>query len=77
MPKISISIPKEILNFVDALGENRSKAIVSILLEYKKKKQEFELAKAYEEYAKFCNEDDKGWWADWEKCSLSDIDEEN
>ena len=77
MPKISISISQEILEFVDALGENRSKAIVEILMEYKKRKMELELAKAYEEYGEFCKEDDKDWWSDWERSSLSDINKED
>ncbi len=76
MPKISISIPEEVLEFVDEIDKNRSRAIVDILREYKKRKDEMELAKAYEDYAEFCKEDDKGWWGDWENTSLRDINKE-
>ena len=32
------------------------------------------LEKEYEEYAKFCEEDDKDFWQDWEKASVEDLD---
>lgn len=73
MPKISISVPQEILEFLYTPGGNRSRAIVEILMDYKKKKEELELARAYKEYGEFCKEDDKNWWSDWERTSLNDI----
>ncbi|HPZ07191.1 MAG TPA: hypothetical protein PL110_03700 [Candidatus Eremiobacteraeota bacterium] len=77
MPKISISMPDEILKFIDNLGKNRSRTIVEILQEYRKNKQELELIKAYEEYREFCEEDDKDYWNNWEVSCLRDIDKEN
>lgn len=72
MPKISVSIPEEMLDFVDKQGKNRSKTIVTILEEFKAKKQQDELEKDYEEYAKFCEEDDKDFWQDWELAAVVD-----
>ncbi len=57
MPKISVSLPDDIIEFIDKQGKNRSKTIVTILDEFKKNKQSEELAKAYEEYAQFCREE--------------------
>jgi len=79
MPKISVSIPEEMLDFVDKQGKNRSKTIVTILEEFKAKKQQEELEKEYEEYARFCEEDDKDFWQDWEHAAVIDANkfEEN
>lgn len=74
MQKISVSIPEDILEFVDRQSSNRSRAIVTILQDYKRKKQEEELGKAYEDYAEFCREDDKSWWPEWEASSAGDIE---
>jgi len=73
MPKISVSLPEEMLDFIDKQGENRSKTIVTILKDFKVKKQQDELEKEYEEYAKFCEEDDKDFWQDWEKSAVEDF----
>ena len=73
MPKVSVSLPDDVLSFIDALGSNRSGTIVTILKEYKEKKEVEKLRKEYEEYAKFCEEDDKGWWKDWEAAAANDI----
>ncbi|MBI2252336.1 MAG: hypothetical protein HYU63_06315 [Armatimonadetes bacterium] len=73
MPKISISMPEEVIEFLDKQGKNRSKAIVTILQEYRKRKEQEHLAKAYEEYYKFCKEDDKEWWNEYESSSLKDV----
>jgi len=72
MPKISLSIPHDVLQFIDSQGKNRSRSIVTILQEYKEKKQREELIKAYEEYEDFCKEDDANWWNDWENASAND-----
>lgn len=76
MPKISVSIPDEILEFLDKQGKNRSKTIVTILEDYKKKKFDEQLAKDYEEYEEFSKEDDKDFWQDWEKSALEDLSKE-
>ncbi len=72
MPKISISIPDDIVNFIDKQGKNRSKTIVTILDEFKKNKQNEELAKAYEEYSEFCKEETN----EWEETAIKDIGED-
>ncbi|GEM_PF-982435 len=72
MPKVSISLSDEVLDFVDKQGKNRSKTIVTILEEFKAKKQRAELEKEYEEYAEFCKEDDKDFWQDWEQAAVTD-----
>lgn len=76
MPKISVSIPDEILEFLDKQGKNRSKTIVTILEDFKKKKFDEQLAKDYEEYEEFSKEDDKDFWQDWEKSALEDLSKE-
>jgi len=73
MTKISVSLPEEIIDFIDKQGKNRSKTIVTILEEFKAKKQEDELEKEYEEYAKFCEEDDKDFWQNWESAAVEDF----
>jgi metal-responsive CopG/Arc/MetJ family transcriptional regulator len=73
MPKISVSISEEILEFIDSQWKNRSKAIVSIIQEYKKKKEQEELEKSYEEYEAFCKENNNDWLNEWENSSIKDI----
>ena len=75
MPKVSVSIPEDIIEFIDEQGKNRSKNIVTILEDYKKCRQVNDLEKAYEEYAEFSKEDDKDWQG-WEDTSLKDIGKE-
>lgn len=71
MPKISLSIPDEMLDFVDKQGKNRSKTIVTILEDFKNKKQQAELEKDYEEYYSFYGDDEDS--KDFENASLIDI----
>ena len=73
MPKISVSLPGEVLQFVDSLGTNRSKAIVTILQEYQTQRRNQELSKAYDDYEALCREDDPGWWRDWESAAAADL----
>ena len=75
MPKVSVSIPEDIIEFIDEQGKNRSKTIVTILEDYKKCRQVNDLEKAYEEYSEFSKEDDKDWQG-WEDTSLKDIGKE-
>ena len=72
MPKVSVSLPEDIIEFIDEQGKNRSKTIVTILEDYKQSKQKENLEKAYEEYAEFSREDDKDWQG-WEEAALKDI----
>jgi metal-responsive CopG/Arc/MetJ family transcriptional regulator len=58
MMKISVSLPEDLVEFVDHRGKNRSKTIVSILQDFRKKKEEAALADAYQEYTEFCKKDD-------------------
>lgn len=71
MPKISISMPTEILNFVDQQGLNRSQTIVGILKTYYKRQHDEELAQDYGIYADLPDDDD----ALWEKTVLTDMGE--
>jgi metal-responsive CopG/Arc/MetJ family transcriptional regulator len=73
MTKISVSLPEEMIDFIDKQGKNRSRTIVTILEDYKAKKMQDELEKEYEEYAKFCEEDDKDFWQDWETAAVDDF----
>ncbi|EKE03947.1 MAG: hypothetical protein ACD_20C00125G0003 [uncultured bacterium] len=75
MPKVSISLPEDIIEFIDEQGKNRSKTIVTILEDYKQLKQKETLEKAYEEYAEFSKEDDKDI-QEWEETALKDIGKE-
>jgi len=72
MPKISISIPDEVLEFIDRQGSNRSRTIVTILNEYRMRKEGCDLEKAYRDYDDFCREDDRGWWRDYELSAVAD-----
>ena len=72
MTKVSVSIPDEVLKFIDNLGNNRSGTIVTILKEYKEQKELKDLEKAYEEYEEL-SKDDASWWKDWETSSAKDI----
>jgi len=76
MPKISISLSQELLNFLDSYGANRSRAVSMILQEQRKQKMLRELSQAYEDYREFCREDDRGWRPEWEKASMSDLRKE-
>jgi metal-responsive CopG/Arc/MetJ family transcriptional regulator len=71
MTKISVSIPEEIIDFIDKQGKNRSKTIVTILEDFKIRKQQDELEKAYEDYYTFYEEDEES--KDFENASLIDI----
>jgi len=73
MPKISISVPTDVLEFVDNLGDNRSGAIVAILQDYKQRRETDELKKAYRAYAGLREPDD----ALWEASAVRDADEES
>jgi len=72
MARISISIPDEVLDFIDRQGSNRSRTIATILMEYRMGKEESDLEKAYGDYEDFCREDDRGWWQDFELSALAD-----
>jgi len=73
MPKVSVSLPEDVLSFVDELGSNRSKTIVTILQSYQRNKQKEELTKAYDDYAALCEEDDSDWWPQWEAAEVHDV----
>lgn len=72
MPKISVSLPGEVLQFVDSLGTNRSKAIVAILQECQRQRREQALMQAYDDYEALCREDGRDWWRDWESAAAAD-----
>lgn len=72
MPKVSVSIPDDVLKFIDTLGSNRSGTIVTILKEYKEQKEIQKLRKAYEEYAKLVEAEDEDW-KDWEAAAAHDV----
>ena len=72
MPKISLSLPGELLLFVDSLGTNRSKAIATILQEYQRQRQDQLLTKAYDDYEALCREDGD-WWREWESTAAADV----
>ncbi len=76
MPKISVSLPEETLQFVDSLGPNRSKAIVEILQDFQQRQRNKILAEAYDAYSALCAVDDGDWWPDWESAALSDLAKE-
>ncbi|MEI7475777.1 MAG: hypothetical protein WCK67_13470 [bacterium] len=76
MPKVSVSLPQDILEFLDEQGKNRSKTIVTILEDYKKKKFEEKLASDYEEYSNLYEKNDEEW-KDLEKAALTDLDNDN
>ena len=71
--KISLSVPEDVLRFVEKQGKNRSKTIVTILSEYKKLKEESIISEAYKEYEAYCKTDDNSLKKDWEKSSINDL----
>ena len=76
MPKISVSLPEDTLQFVDSLGPNRSKAIVEILQEFQQRQRIKTLSEAYDAYSALCAADEGDWWSDWESAALSDLAKE-
>lgn len=72
MKKISVSIPEDVLKFIDKLGKNRSGTIMNILKEHKKQIELEELEKAYEEYEEL-NKEDASWSKHWESASVHDV----
>ena len=77
MPKVSVSLPADVLEYVDNLGPNRSRSILTILEEYRERKKAEELARAYDAYAALCLEDDADWWSTWEAASARDLEGES
>jgi hypothetical protein len=73
MPKISVSMPEDVLQFLDGLGDNRSQAIVAILQDYRKVKREQALVQAYDDYEALCQEDSENWWQHWESAAAADL----
>jgi hypothetical protein len=70
--KVSVSLPQDVINFLDTCGTNRSKIIVTIIEEYKAKKNARELESAYEQYSQIFNEDNE----DIDIAVLNDLQEE-
>jgi hypothetical protein len=71
MPKISISLPTELVEYLDSQGPNRSQVIASILTRQRLQEQEVALAQAYREYSAFSQSDDD-WWPAWEQAAAQD-----
>ena len=72
MPKISVSVPGELLVYLDSQGCNRSQFIVSILNEHRARQSQADLQQAYTQYAQFCAEEDGDWWPEWETAAVRD-----
>ena len=57
--KVSVSLPEDIIEFIDEQGKNRSKTVVTIIQEYKSKKEAEDLKNAYEKYSDFYKNDNE------------------
>lgn len=74
MPKISVSMPSELLDYLDHHGPNRSQVIVTILNEHRSRERQAELERAYREYERLSEEEDGDWWPAWEAAAARDVD---
>ncbi|MBM3460484.1 MAG: antitoxin [Armatimonadetes bacterium] len=73
MPKISVSLPSEAIAFLDSMDENRSRAIATVVEEFRRRRREEDLEQAYDAYAELCRNEDADWWTDYESAATTDL----
>jgi antitoxin ParD1/3/4 len=68
MAKISISLPDELLNYLDRKVENRSALIESLLQQWWQQQEDAALAQA----CSLVDELELGWGSEWQKAATTD-----
>lgn len=68
MAKISISLPDDLLNYVDQKVENRSALIESLLQQWQRQQEDQALAQA----CALVDELDLGWDSEWQEAAIID-----
>jgi antitoxin ParD1/3/4 len=66
MAKISISLPDELVNYIDQKVENRSALIESLLKQWQEKQQDETLAAA----CTLVDELELGWESEWQNIAI-------
>jgi metal-responsive CopG/Arc/MetJ family transcriptional regulator len=70
MAKISISLPNELVQYVDTHVENRSALIESLLEQWKLRQEDLVLAEA----CAAVDELELGWDSQWQALAISDME---
>ena len=68
MAKISISLPDELLNYIDQKVDNRSALIESLLKQWQEQKQNEALAAA----CALVDELELGWGSEWQNIAITE-----
>jgi antitoxin ParD1/3/4 len=68
MAKVSISLPDELLNYLDSCVENRSALIESLLKQWRQQQEDEALAQA----CALVDELDLGWDDQWQQQAIMD-----
>jgi antitoxin ParD1/3/4 len=68
MAKISISIPDELVNYLDSHVDNRSALIEDLLKQWRSQQEETALADACE----LVDELELGWDSEWQRTAITD-----
>ncbi|MEI6446197.1 MAG: ribbon-helix-helix domain-containing protein [Nostocales cyanobacterium ELA583] len=68
MAKISISLPEELLNYIDQKVDNRSALIESLLKQWQEQKQNEALAVA----CALVDELELGWESEWQNIAITE-----
>jgi antitoxin ParD1/3/4 len=71
MAKISISIPDELVNYLDSHVDNRSALIEALLRQWRSQQEETALANACE----LVDELDLGWDTEWQTAAITDLEQ--
>ena len=70
MAKISISLPDELLNYIDQKVDNRSALIESLLKQWQEQKQNEALAAA----CALVDELELGWESEWQNIAITECE---
>lgn len=70
MAKISISLPNELVQYVDTHVENRSALIETLLEQWKRHQEDMALAEA----CAAVDELELGWDSEWQALAISDME---
>ena len=68
MAKISISLPDDLLNYLDQKVENRSALIETLLQQWQQQQEDAALARA----CALVDELDLGWDSEWQEAAMTD-----
>ncbi|NJP22372.1 MAG: hypothetical protein HC763_28935 [Hydrococcus sp. CRU_1_1] len=71
MTKISISLPDELVNYLDSRVDNRSALIEDLLKQWRSQQEEMALADACE----LVDELELGWDTEWQTAAITDLEQ--